>query len=239
MNVEEVERKIRPIEVRKIPLSQISGVDRFREDIGNLDSLKRSIDQNGLIHNLAVNKNNEGYVLLAGERRLRAVTELGWKEVTANIYSEDISEINKRAIELYENLERKDFTYNEEVGLKKKLHDLMTEMYGKKEGGGKSWSGWSLRDTSKLLNESPATVSQDIKLAEAIEVIPALGMKKNKKDAVKLLSQLEEKIVLEEIKKRIETSGTSDKVKDKIISSFIIKDVFEGLKSLEDRKSVV
>lgn len=83
---------------------------RFRKDLGDLSSLKKSIQEIGLLHPIVVDPNGN---LIAGERRFRACNELGIDPPYTVI---DIS--NPIQAELDENRERVDFTYSEiyEIG---------------------------------------------------------------------------------------------------------------------------
>jgi ParB family transcriptional regulator, chromosome partitioning protein len=51
---------------------------RFRKDLGDIDTLARSIAEIGLLHPVVINQNNE---LIAGARRLQACKSLGWNEI--------------------------------------------------------------------------------------------------------------------------------------------------------------
>ena len=61
-----------------IPISKIIVKDRIRKDYGDIKELANDIRDNGLINPPVINKD---YVLLAGERRLRACKSLGWKQI--------------------------------------------------------------------------------------------------------------------------------------------------------------
>jgi hypothetical protein len=61
------------------PISDIKiGKDRIRRDSGDIQSLAESIEDIGLLSPIIVNPDG---LLLTGERRLRAVMLLGWKEI--------------------------------------------------------------------------------------------------------------------------------------------------------------
>ena len=55
---------------------------RLRKDVGDLSSLKQSIQEVGLLHPIIVDSENN---LVAGLRRLRAVEMLGWKTIEVHI----------------------------------------------------------------------------------------------------------------------------------------------------------
>lgn len=89
---------------------------RVRKDIGDLTLLKESIEKHGLLYPIIVDSRNR---LIAGERRLTAIKELGWEEV--DVIIKDISLKEALNIELTENITRKDFVHDELIfGLKKK-----------------------------------------------------------------------------------------------------------------------
>ena len=84
--------------------------NRFRKDFGDLEPLKQSIKNIGLLHPPVVNEDN---ILIAGERRLKALKELGYKDIKVN-------QINLKEIirgEYDENAVRKDFTKTEAVAV--------------------------------------------------------------------------------------------------------------------------
>lgn len=81
------------------------------DELGELES---SLDNNGLLQAITVRRasSGEGYELIAGERRLRAATRLGWTQIPAVV-----KEIDDRALltlALIENLQRADLNPIEE-----------------------------------------------------------------------------------------------------------------------------
>jgi ParB family transcriptional regulator, chromosome partitioning protein len=79
-----------------------------------LGELQESLNSSGLLQPITVRRRpgKDGFELIAGERRLRAATKLGWKEIPAII-----KEIDDRAIltlALVENLQRTDLNPIEE-----------------------------------------------------------------------------------------------------------------------------
>ena len=51
---------------------------RHRKDLGDIDTLKASIDEHGLLQPLTI---TEDGILICGRRRLEAIRQLGWKKV--------------------------------------------------------------------------------------------------------------------------------------------------------------
>lgn len=70
-----------------------------------LDELRESIREFGIIQPLIVKKEAEGYILIAGERRLRAAVSLGMEKVPALIREATVKE--SALIALIENVQRK------------------------------------------------------------------------------------------------------------------------------------
>ncbi len=88
---------------------------RIRKDLGDLSSLKQSIEKYGLLHPIIINKKNE---LISGERRLTAAKELGWEDI--DIIMKDLSYKEALNVEILENTTRKNFDELELIeGLKK------------------------------------------------------------------------------------------------------------------------
>ncbi|ECL6303435.1 ParB/RepB/Spo0J family partition protein [Campylobacter jejuni] len=85
-----------------------------------LDELANSIKEFGLIQPIIVFKKNNKFVLIAGERRLRAVKALGKKEILAFIA--DIDENKLRELALIENIQRENLN---PIELANSYKDLM------------------------------------------------------------------------------------------------------------------
>ncbi len=83
-------------------------------DQSGIDALASSIDLVGLLQPIVVHADGEGYELVAGERRLRAVKQLGWAEIAA-VIRESTDDENSLAEALVENLQREDLSGLEEA----------------------------------------------------------------------------------------------------------------------------
>ncbi len=94
-------------------------------DEESIAELAQSIKQVGLLQPLLVRKVEGGYELVAGERRLRAVTSLGMEKVPC-IVQQDIEDESSAMMALIENLQREDLHYLEEAQCYQKL----LETYG-------------------------------------------------------------------------------------------------------------
>lgn len=89
-------------------------------DQETLDELANSIKEFGLIQPIIVFKKNNKFILIAGERRLRAVKALGKKEILAFIA--DIDENKLRELALIENIQRENLN---PIELANSYKDLM------------------------------------------------------------------------------------------------------------------
>jgi len=116
---EKIEDKGTPveIEVASIVANPYQPRTTFSEDA--LSTLMDSIKQYGLIQPIIVRKVDDGYQLVAGERRWRASKALGLKKIPAIIKDYSTEEVSE--IALVENLQRQDLDPVEEAYAYKKL----------------------------------------------------------------------------------------------------------------------
>ncbi|MBC8180036.1 ParB/RepB/Spo0J family partition protein [candidate division KSB1 bacterium] len=106
--VEESEERISSIQeiaVRRIKPNPFQPRENFNESA--LEDLKNSIAEKGIIQPLSVRKTDDGYELIAGERRLRAVTALEIESVPAYILDVESDE-DMLELSLIENIQRED-----------------------------------------------------------------------------------------------------------------------------------
>lgn len=217
-----------------VPIANIELGDRRRGDYGDVDELAASIKERGLIHPIAVQSDDgkSPFKLCAGGRRLLACTLLEMEKVSCRIYDRPLTLLELKAIELFENIDRKDLSFKEECDLKRDIHNLMVEIHGEKTSTSPDAQGWSMRDTAKFLNRSPGGISEDIKLSSAMKVAPQLGLDKckNKSEAMKLISRTEETLIRTELAKRAEKQlGSSSK---KLANAYIVGDFFDKIKDV-------
>ncbi len=103
-----------------VPIKDIKIKKRVRKDLGNLEDLKDSLRNYGLLNPITLNSRHE---LIAGERRLQAAIQLGWTSINANII-DNLSEIDQLEMEIEENNQRKEFTDAELMEGYKRLNKL-------------------------------------------------------------------------------------------------------------------
>jgi len=242
----DLDTKISQIELRDIALSQIEVGKRFREDLGNLEALAASINKDGLIQPLAVQKNSESaelpYKLVAGGRRYAALKHLceqkGQKEViSCRFYPEELSELQTRVLEFAENLYRKDFTWQEECNLKEHIQDLQQRIHGVKTSTAKDAPGWTLQDLSDMTGKSKGSLSGDISLAKLMKNAPDIdwGKFKTKNDAQKAIKHVKKVIQQKTDAKQFQkTMGEGDNKRVKLIKSYHVEDFFKGVQKIGD-----
>ena len=87
--------------------------------IFEVDELKQEIERDGLLTELVVRKQGKAYELLDGERRLRALKDLGWKTAPVRVVKLK-EEIVRRSVYKLNKI-REDYTVEEEARYFKKL----------------------------------------------------------------------------------------------------------------------
>lgn len=100
-----------------IDIDKIVVGDRIRKDFGDIQELADDIKENTLLNALVVTPSGNGdgtYLLIAGERRLRACKMLGYKAVPVNTVGVDDAE-QALMMEISENECRKEFTKTERL----------------------------------------------------------------------------------------------------------------------------
>ena len=220
-----------------IDIGLIESTDRSRVEMGDLDELVNSFKKYGIIQTLAVARMDSpggySYRLLAGGRRYEAAKRAGITEIPVKIYTEKLSEMQIKSIELEENLRRKDLTFIEKCKLTREIHNLQITLYGRKISTSPDATGHSLRDTADMLNVSHATVVNDMKLAKAMEQFPEVDWSgcKNQSEALKVLAKFEERIVRADLSDRASQIMKSSRTQ-KIIDSYILGDFFEKVKGI-------
>lgn len=113
---------IEKIDIEKVYANPNQPRKTFDKD--SLNELAESIKLHGLIQPIIVNKTNDGYMIIAGERRFRACKICGMKEVDAIVKNYTEKQIAEIAI--IENLQREDLN---PVEMAKGIRKLMDE-YG-------------------------------------------------------------------------------------------------------------
>ncbi len=114
--------------LKSIPIAQVARnpfQPRTEFNVEELLELQESLKASGLLQPITVRRRpgKDGFELIAGERRLRAATKLGWKEIPAII--KEIDDKTLLTLALVENLQRTDLNPIEEgEGYHRLSHDF-------------------------------------------------------------------------------------------------------------------
>ena len=105
------EAPYRPIPIQQIRPNPFQPRKEFRDE--ELSQLQASLRANGLLQPITVRPAGNHFELVAGERRLRAATRLGWSEIPAIV--KDYDDKALLTLALVENLQRADLNPIEEA----------------------------------------------------------------------------------------------------------------------------
>jgi site-specific DNA-methyltransferase (adenine-specific) len=200
-------------------------VGEHRKDTGDLVSLANSIRANGLINAIVVDRKeittettesgtvtvNEWW-LASGYRRLEAVKRIGWEEIEVRLY-EKLSPFERKQVELEEELaQKKARTWQEEVEIKRQLHELFLQEKSaanptRKQAGPHNKKIWRQSDSAERLGIPTQTFSEDLRLADALKQFPDLKNAGTKKDAVRKMYAMRELALLQSISKQMRSKG--------------------------------
>ncbi len=212
--------------------------ERFRKDYGDLTDLIHSIKTRGLINPISVTERPDGsFSLIAGGRRLQAVTHLEWAEVPVRLFAKDLSELELRILELAENLQRKDMSWQETAQLQREIHLLQQQKHGKPAPGPNQIGGWKVEDTASMLGVSPATVSNSIALVDNIDRFGSVvdfSKVKTAKEAASKIGMIQEAVLRTELVKRAEKNKEKGSFIQTLTDAYVIGDAIEGMKAMED-----
>lgn len=236
----------KPSELKRIKIAEINPGSRIRVDKGTKEEWREFLDsltERGQISPITVMDYGEPfsgfqYYLLAGGRRLAALKELNQEEVDAKIYPSDLNSDEQVAIELRENLDRKNLTPEEISAGINKFHNACIALYGAKKGStAPGAKGHSLRDTAKLLGKSVGLVSKALQANKVFEAVPELGkVAKTWSDVNRLVNEAERRVKVKEIKEKIDQEKKDTpalKIQQLVSEFYILKDVRKAVTELK------
>jgi ParB/RepB/Spo0J family partition protein len=165
----------------KIPITKIVIDERMREELRGTKEewtlFRNSFSIHGQLQPIRVEQREDGkYRLIAGERRMTAITELHVEKVKIPNLDEGEIEVtfaepvplHKRLMqEFAENNQRKDFTYVERAKFIRKFHEMMQLEYGA--------DAWSQELTARTLNVSAASISHYLRVEQAVREDPSIA----------------------------------------------------------------
>ncbi len=238
--------------LQTVPLKEIHTGERFRKEYHDLESLCASIENFGLIQPIAILSRKgvdkahfklprgKKYLLLAGGRRFAAMSvlaEMGKaKEVDCRVYDDNQSADESREIELIENIEREDLTWQETAALTKEIHELQIAKYGEKSGRTSNIGGANAQTTGELIGKSGMTVGRHLKAAEVIEAHPEIAEKaQSANEALKMARVIESEMIRRELAKRAEAKvqKNPESTMAQMIKAYQLGDCLEAMASMK------
>ena len=221
---------------RMIPINAIKRnpyQPRAPIDESEIRDLVASIKEKGVIEPIIVKRSGDGFILAAGERRLKAARTAGLKEIPAVI--RDLSDQELLEIGLIENLQRRDLNPVEEAQAYEQLtskfqmtHDRIAQLVGKdrstvtnalrllslprrvveylragKMNAGHARALLSLDDEMQIIHIAERIVREDLSVRQAEAIVRKLG----RKPRITLAKTKEPNIVMleEELSKLLST----------------------------------
>lgn len=161
-----------------VPLSRITvPAERQREEHSEDDDemLRDSIRRLGLIHPLLVDRE---LVLVAGERRFRACSALGWTSIPVQ-FTDEIDEATRFAMEYEENVKRKQFSWQEHVKATERYHALRAS----------SETDWTQEKTAAALGLERSSVTKHLAVAKHLDK-PEVARAENLRQAINTTSRI-------------------------------------------------
>lgn len=212
---------------QRIAINLITTEGRETRDLGDIESLALSISRKTKgepLQNIVVEAlPNGNYRLLAGERRLEACKLLGYEDVEVKTFS-DLTELERLQIEMAENVDRKAFTWQEEVTRLEKLHELRSAEFQASEAH-LDKENWTIRDTAGEFGISASKLHEAISLSKGLREYPDLVKERTRDKAEKALKALR--------KQAKNVILTVDEKKQLVSNSFLCIDALEGLATVE------
>ncbi|MDD3589881.1 MAG: ParB/RepB/Spo0J family partition protein [Thermoguttaceae bacterium] len=127
---------------------------RLDFDEVEMEELKASLSEHGLIQPIVLRQNGDRYEIIAGERRFRAAKESGWKKIPAILFVVEDREMAELA--LTENMQRRDLNPIEKAAAFKSYIDAY---------------GTTHEELAKRLSLDRSTVSNLMRLLELHEEV--------------------------------------------------------------------
>lgn len=173
-----------------------------------LDELCDSIKEFGIIQPLILKKEKDGYILIAGERRLRAATRLGLDKVPAVV--REASERESALIALIENVQRENLSYVEEAQAYRRL---ITE------------HGLTQTEVARKVGKKQSTVSNKLRLlALPPDLMETLISNKLSERHARALLRVEDNELRRKILDKIVKYNLNVTQSEKLVSDFLNKE---------------
>lgn len=161
-NIDSFELEAQGARVEELPVDRISAnpfQPRKHFDEQALQELSRSIAEHGLLQPIVVMEKEDGYLLIAGERRLRAHKLADLTTIKAIVANVDIDDVRLRELALIENIQRENLnaielanSYAELIEVHNITHDELSSIVHKSRS--------QITNTMRLLTLSPYVQDQ-------------------------------------------------------------------------------
>ncbi|MBT8343577.1 MAG: ParB/RepB/Spo0J family partition protein [Sulfurovum sp.] len=161
-DIDSFELEAKGAKIDELPVDSISPnpfQPRKHFDEEALKELSQSITEHGLLQPVVVIEKEDGYLLIAGERRLRAHKLAKITHIKAIIASADIDEVKLRELALIENIQRENLnaielanSYSELIDVHNITHDELSSVVHKSRS--------QITNTMRLLSLSPYAQEQ-------------------------------------------------------------------------------
>ena len=191
------------LEVQSIRVNPYQPRRHFDDD--KIAELASSIQQHGLFTPILVRESNQGYELVAGERRLRATKELGSEEISAIVV--DFDDDQMMEIALIENVQREDLNVIEEAMGYKSLVDRL---------------GLTQEEVAKRVSKSRSHITNLLRLLRLPESTKTMvAEEKLTMGHVRPLIMLENDKDIERLAQRIYAEKLSARDAEKLVKEFL------------------
>jgi ParB family chromosome partitioning protein len=234
-------------EVVKLPIEKISPnkyQPRTIFDEEKIEELARTINTHGIIQPIVVRPTEEdGFEIIAGERRFRAMKKLGWTEVPAIV--REMSDKETASVALIENLQREELTAIEEAMAYEKLlqlHSLTQEALAQRLGKGQSTIANKLRLLKLPTRIQESILKREISERHARALIP---LKEEEQQLMVFDEMLEKQYNVKQLEERIVevlnpvAATVEEEKKEKPKRKAVSKDVRIALNTIRQSLSMV
>ncbi len=200
------EKRIEELPIAGIRRNPNQPRETFSED--SIAELAQSIAQVGLIQPIIVQRLSDGYELVAGERRLRAVSSLG-RPTIACIVQEPVTDEASAMMALIENLQREDLYFLEEA----RCYRALIETYGLTQ-----------EQLAERLGRSQSSVANKLRLLrlspEVAEAVQTAGLSERHARAILKLKEPEYQL---DMVRRVQEKGLSVKDTESLVEKKLNK----------------
>ncbi|MDN7228552.1 nucleoid occlusion protein [Planococcus liqunii] len=229
-------------EVVKLPIAKISA-NKFQPrtvfDEEKIEELARTIEIHGVIQPIVVRASEQegDYEIIAGERRFRAMSSLGWEEVPAII--RQLSDKETASIALIENLQREELTSIEEANAYQNLLEIQgitQEALAQRLGKGQSTVANKLR-LLKLPEEIQMALLNRIITERHARVL--LKIKDADKQKKMFDETVEQGLNVKQLEMRVEKLLSTEPKKAKPRRKAVSRDVRIAMNTIKESLSMV